>query len=212
MWVWNLRLQLTAWTLSAVKEFNANDSKFYTNVYEIYNVAMVLTCSGLIIFDKYIAKLIFAQEFYSAWIYAPFLMISVLFGALSGLIGGIFSAAKRTDVFAKTTILGASVNTVLNLTLVYSCGAIGAAIATLVSYILVWGARLHETKKIIKFSINLKVDIFAYTLLIIQAVVLFLNISMIWQNTILIILFFIIAIMYRMTIKKMIKKFIEKAR
>ncbi len=201
-----------AWTLSAVKEFNANDSKFYTNVYEIYNVAMVLTCSGLIIFDKYIAKLIFAQEFYSAWIYAPFLMISVLFGALSGLIGGIFSAAKRTDVFAKTTILGASVNTVLNLTLVYFCGAIGAAIATLVSYILVWGARLHETKKIIKFSINLKIDIFAYTLLIIQAVVLFLNISMIWQNTILIILFFIIAIIYRMTIKKMIKKFIEKAR
>lgn len=52
-----------AWTLSAVKEFNANDSKFYTNVYEIYNVAMVLTCSGLIIFDKYIAKLILHRSF-----------------------------------------------------------------------------------------------------------------------------------------------------
>ena len=199
-----------AWTLSAVKEYNRKDSEFYKNVYEVYNVVMVLTCSGLIVFDKLIARIIFAQEFYSAWMYAPFLMLSVLFGALSGLIGGIFSAAKRSDVFAKTTILGASVNTVLNIGLVYIVGPIGAAIATLVSYILVWAARLNEANKIIGFAINLKRDIAAYLLLIIQSIVLFLDIEFIWKNVFLVTLLVIIIIIYRTTIKKILVKFIEK--
>lgn len=199
-----------AWTLSAVKEYNRKDSEFYKNVYEVYNVVMVLTCSGLIVFDKLIARIIFAQEFYSAWMYAPFLMLSVLFGALSGLIGGIFSAAKRSDVFAKTTILGASVNTVLNLVLVYTVGPIGAAIATLVSYILVWVARLHEANKIIGFAINLKRDMAVYLLLIIQSIVLFLDIGFIWKNVLLVALLVIIIIMYRTTIKKILVRFIEK--
>lgn len=199
-----------AWTLSAVKEYNRKDSGFYKNVYEVYNAAMVLTCSGLIVFDKLIARIIFAQEFYSAWMYAPFLMLSVLFGALSGLIGGIFSAAKRSDVFAKTTILGASVNTVLNLVLVYTVGPIGAAIATLVSYILVWVARLHEANKIIGFAINLKRDIAAYLLLIIQSIVLFWDIEFIWKNVFLVALLVIIIIIYRTTIKKILVRFIEK--
>lgn len=201
-----------AWTLSAVKEYNRKDSEFYKNVYEVYNVVMVLTCSGLIVFDKLIARIIFAQEFYSAWMYAPFLMLSVLFGALSGLIGGIFSAAKRSDVFAKTTILGASVNTVLNIGLVYIVGPIGAAIATLVSYILVWAARLNEANKIIGFAVNLKLDTIVYMLLIVQSIILFLNIGAIWKNTLLVSLFVIIAIMYRTTIKKIIVRFIERSK
>lgn len=199
-----------AWTLSAVKEYNAKNSDFYTTVYGIYNFAMVFTCSCLIIVDKLIAKILFSQEFYTAWTYAPFLMISVLFGSLSGLIGGIFSAAKKSNVFARTTILGASVNTVLNIGLVYFMGPMGAAVATLISYILVWAARIYEAKKIVELSINLKRDIIAYCLLLAQAVTLFTNMHLLWQSCLLLIPLLIILRMYNGLIRKFLLRLVRK--
>ena len=161
-----------AWTLSAVKEFNDEGAKFYSDVYKIYNVGMVMVCSVLIAADRIIAKILFANEFFGAWEYAPFLMISVVFGALSALLGGIFSAALNSKAYAKTTVLGAVINTALNIVLVWKMGPIGAAIATMISYIIVWIARIIESRKIIKVKINFKKDCFSYLLLILQSVFL----------------------------------------
>ena len=61
--------------------------------------------------------------------YAPFLMISVVFGALVQLLGGIFSAAKESKAFGNTILIGAAANTVMNVVFVYACGPLGAAIA-----------------------------------------------------------------------------------
>ena len=199
-----------AWTLSAVKEYDVNNSDFYTTVYEIYNFAMVLTCSCLIVVDKLIAKILFSREFYTAWMYAPFLMISVLFGSLSGLIGGIFSAAKKSDVFAKTTIFGASVNTAFNIVLVYFMGPMGAAIATLISYILVWAARIYEANKIVKLSINLRCDIIAYCLLLVQVMALFANVHLLWQGLGLLMPLLMILLIYNKLIKKIVQRLVRK--
>ena len=123
--------------------------------------------------DKFIAKLLFANDFYSAWKYAPFLMISVVFGSLSGLLGGIFSAAKKSKVFAYSTMLGAIVNTILNFILVYSLGAVGAAISTMVSYFIVWVTRMIVANRIVQLNIRLYRDIVAYILLIFQSLILY---------------------------------------
>ena len=161
-----------AWTLSAVKEFSDDNSDFYSKIYTIYNVLMIMVCSVLIILDKIMAKILFAKGFYEAWKYAPFLMISVIFGALSGFLGGIFTAVKETSIIAKTTIIGAIVNTVLNLLLVSKFGPIGAAITTLISYVIVWSIRLYAANRIVKMNIYLIRDILCYLLLIIQSLIL----------------------------------------
>lgn len=159
-----------AWTISAVKEFDENSGEFYSKIYRMYNCAMVIVCSLLITADKIMAKILFAKDFFLAWKYAPFLMISVVFGALSGLLGGIFSAAKMSKVYATTTFVGASVNTVLNVGLVFLWGPIGAAVATMISYMLVWGARFIEASKIVRLTINIKRDCLSYVILIVQSI------------------------------------------
>ncbi|MGF0148770.1 lipopolysaccharide biosynthesis protein, partial [Lachnospiraceae bacterium SGI.054] len=164
-----------AWTISAVKEFNKSGTDFYCKVYKAYNCGMVIICSALIVVDKVLAKFLFAKDFYIAWRYAPFLMISVVFGALSGLLGGIFSAAKKSKIFASTTMIGASVNTVLNVGLVYLWGPVGAAIATAISYCLVWLTRYKKANEIIHLSIAFKRDVFSYCILVIQACFLILT-------------------------------------
>lgn len=165
-----------AWTLSAVKEYKNDNGEFYTNTYKVYNLALIIICSLLIALDKIIAKILFSKEFFIAWKYAPFLMISVLFGSLSGLLGGIFSAAKKSKDLARTTFLGAIVNTILNVLLVYFIGPIGAAISTMISYIIVWILRLIIANRISKLKISIKKDIICYSLLLFQSIVLILPI------------------------------------
>ena len=161
-----------AWTISAVKSYNDDQDNFYTKIYRMYNLGTVVLCSILIIMDKLIARILFAKEFYEAWKYAPFLIISVVFNSMAGLLGGVLIAAKKSNEIAITTVVGASVNTVLNIAFVLLWGPVGAAIATLISYFLVWITRIITIHRIIKIRINLGRDIFVYIVLLLQAVML----------------------------------------
>lgn len=162
-----------AWNLSAIKDFNQNDENgFFSKTYSIYNCLMVLICSSMIVFDKVISKILFANDFYIAWKYVPFLLIAFFFGALSGYLGGIFAAVKRSDIYAKSTIIGAITNLLLNFLLVYKIGALGAAIATTISYFIVWKIRFDEIQKFIQIKINLRRDLVTYLILLIQAILL----------------------------------------
>lgn len=160
-----------AWTISAVKEFSNNDKtiKFYSKIYNLYNIGMVFICSILLAMNIFLARFLFAKEFFMAWKYSSYLMISVVFGSLSGFLGGIFSAAKKSKIYAKTTLVGAIVNIVFNIVLVFLCGPIGAAISTLISYIIIWIMRIIESNKIIKLDLNLKKNVFSYIILVAEA-------------------------------------------
>lgn len=160
-----------AWTMSAVKEFNQDDkSGFFSTVYNTYNILMVVCCSGLILLNKIISYFLFKNDFYIAWRFAPFLVISVVFGAVSGYIGGIFSTTKKTNITAVTVGIGAMTNIILNIILVNAIGTLGAAIATVISYILVWLIRLLAVRKMIQLNISLKKDVLSYSLLLCQAI------------------------------------------
>lgn len=162
-----------AWTLSSVKAYNKKDEDgFFKNVYVIYNLMMVICCSVLIIGTKIFAAILYKNEFYNAWKYTPFLMISIVFGALSGILTGLFSAVKDTKVLSKTTIIGAVSNLILNIILTSIIGPIGAAIATAISTFLIWMTRMIAIKKYIDIKINLKKDLIVYLLLVIQAILL----------------------------------------
>lgn len=161
-----------AWSISAVKEYNQDSSEFYSTIYKAYNMCMVIACAGLILFDKLIAKILFGADFYEAWKYAPFLMISVVFGAMVQLLGGIFSAAKESKAFGNTILIGAATNTVMNVVLVYVCGPLGAAVATSLSYMLIWALRLYKVIHRMKLDIKLIRDALSYVLLYVQATLL----------------------------------------
>ena len=164
-----------AWTLSAVKDFDDQDSNgFFSNIYSIYNCGMVMCCSFIVLTSRLFAHVLYANEFFEAWRYVPFLTISIVFGALSGFLGGVFSAVKDSTVYGKSTMIGAVLNLLLNFILVYFIGPLGAAIATLISYCVVWAIRLQHTKKYIAIKINLKRDLLSYIFLLFQGIILFL--------------------------------------
>lgn len=195
-----------AWTLSAVKDFDPEDKNgFFANTYAAYNCLMVFVCSAIIITDKFLAKFLYAKNFYSAWQYVPWLTIAIVFGSLSGYIGGFFSAVKDSKQYAQSTIIGAGTNIILNFILTPLIGALGAAIATTVCYWVTWIFRFVQSKKYIKLSVNIVRDSFSYVILVAQAVALLVT-NGVLMYAIEIGLFVVIALLYIKDILSILNK------
>lgn len=164
-----------AWALSSVKDYDPEDKDgFFAHTYAAYNCIMTLVCSVIIVADQLLARFLYANDFYVAWQYVPWLTIAILFGSLSGYIGGFFTAVKDSKVFATSTVVGAATNVVLNFALVPFMGPLGASIATTVCYVVVWVIRLQQSRKYIRLRIRLTRDIVSYVLLGVQSVALLL--------------------------------------
>ena len=196
-----------AWTLSAVKDYDREDkSGFFINLYNLYNFGMLCSCSVLIICSKFLASVLFAKDFYMAWQYVPFLVVSTFFGSLSGYIGGIFAAVKAPKAVAKTTVCGAVSNIILNVILVPMVGPLGAAIATMISYTLIWALGVYYVKKYICLRISLVRDVLSYLILLIQSVLLFYTEKVPGLYGVELILLGVMIVMYREQVSGLIKK------
>ncbi|MCD1325701.1 polysaccharide biosynthesis C-terminal domain-containing protein, partial [Streptococcus pneumoniae] len=200
-----------AWILSSVKSYRDEDSEyFFSQVYNKYNMIMVLISGLLISCSKILAKFLYMNEFYDAWKFVPFLLIANVFGAISGFAGGIFSAVKDSKIYSQSTLVGAIVNIIFTFVFVYYYGAIGAAIATMISYFVVWIIRVHTMRKYIKLKIFIRRDVFSYVLLIFQSIVLWLENSYILYP-IQVVLFLLLVMLFYKEIKSIIgelKKFL----
>ena len=174
---------------------------------------LMMGCSLIITFDKLLASVLYAKNFYSAWKYAPYLTIAVVFGAISGYTDGIFEAVKDTRSPAKVTAIGAFINIILNFILILKFSALGAAIATAVSYFSVWILRMKILKKHISLHTNQKRDIMAIVVIAIQSVfLLFENVDIQIQYTVQALLTVTIFALYRSNIMQIIDVMIRNAK
>ena len=161
---------IQAWQLSAIKEYETSDSeKFYKKTYQSVQMTMIILCSALIMGTRIIARLLFSSDFYMAWKYVPTLLTYIIFNTLAGTVGGIFAAAKDSKAFSISAITGATINILLNIALVYFWGAEGAAIATVISSIVIWYMRMRFARKYVELSLNHRFYFFEFALLFIQA-------------------------------------------
>lgn len=202
-----------AWTMSAVKDFDSEDSRgFFSTTYSIYNCGMVIICSAIILTSRLLAYILYAKEFFRAWQYVPFLTIAIVFGSLSGFLGGIFAATKNSKLFGQSTLWGAAINTVLNIVLVCYCGTLGAAIATLVAYFAVWVIRLRHVKKNISIKFNIRRDLLSYLLLVLQGLLFFLFADGFFLYFLEFILFMLVVLLYKNELKNTVRSMINKFR
>lgn len=136
---------IQAWQVSAVKEYgNSESSEFYENIFLYLNLVMGIVCGILIVSNKFLASLLFSNEFYHACAYVPFLLLSTCFNAASGYIGAILIAQKNTKSITISAVVGIGANAVLCVALVLLMGVQGAAIATAFSSALVFIVRLKS--------------------------------------------------------------------
>ena len=143
----------SAWKLSVSAEEDPEAcAAFYSRVWRVYTTLAFLGGGGLILCSRICARILFAEAFEAAWVYIPILTFATVFTALCTFLGSVYFASKRTMGSMLTALAGAVLNVVLNLLLIPRFDAMGASVATFVSYFAVCLLRLVTGRRLIPFK------------------------------------------------------------
>lgn len=144
-----------AWQLSAVIDGqDKGRERFFSKVFSAYQSVMFTAGAGLILLAQPFMS--FSQkDYFVGWKFIPMLTIAMVFSALNTFFNSIYMVEKRSGLSLATMAVGAAANCVLNFLLIPKIGANGAAIATLLSYIIVFILRAINTRSLIKIKFQL---------------------------------------------------------
>lgn len=166
---------MEAWLFSAVteqKEGGAAHLQFYGAVWRTFAAGMVLSASGVIAAARLAVRLLAEEAYFPAWQFVPVLCLAMVFAAFSTFLSSVYVVSKKSTLSFWTALLGAGSNVLLNLLLIPRIGIMGAALATLASYVLVFLIRAVSVRKILPFSLALPTLILDTALLAVQALTL----------------------------------------
>lgn len=163
---------MEAWLFSAVterQEGSAAHLQFYASVWKTFVAGMVLSASGVIAFSRLEVGLLAEEEFFSAWQFVPVLCLAMVFAAFSTFLSSVYVVSKKSTLSFWTALLGAGSNVLMNFLLILRIGVMGAAIATLLSYVLVFLVRAVSIRKLLPFSLAIPTVLADAAILILQA-------------------------------------------
>ena len=145
------------WTESASLHIDDKDSSEYIS--KITNKVIAIfscICFGIIAFMPFIFPIMINKTYSEAYNQIPILMLGSLANVMIGMISVIYIAKKKTKEVAKTSIISAIINIVVNLILIKYIGLYAATISTLVAYLSMLIYRYFNVKKYIDFKFDKK--------------------------------------------------------
>lgn len=160
-----------AWGLSSIREIeSSNDTKFYTTVFEGYMYITFGACILLVTIIKPFMMFYVGQDFRSAWVYVPALLVSAVFSSVSSYYGQMYGALKKSVNSMLTTLSGAVINIIVNYLLIQTIGIWGAVLGTVAAYVFLAIARMIDVGRFIKISIDFKVFLANCFIIAVQSV------------------------------------------
>lgn len=194
-----------SWQESASLHINDEDRDiFFTNtlntVYKIfYSICILILVSIPVLFS-----FIIGNDFKSAYLYIPPLLLGNLYNAVANVIGGVYIANKDTKAVARTTMFAALINIIVNLIMIKKFGLYAASISTLLSYVILTIYRYFDVKKYLQMKLNYKTILITTLIFVISTILYYTN--NIFINIINIIFAIICCIILNRDIVKMIIK------
>lgn len=165
-----------AWQESAIVEYDSKDrDEYYTRMFNTYMKIQLGGAIVLIAFTKIVFKFLVKENFYVGYKAIPILYVASVFSAFSVFYGTGYQSANDTKGSFQTTILGAVLNITINIFAIPMWGIEGAAISTLVSYLVVWIVRIIQTKKYFSIKISKLELISLIIILLIFTVIYYVN-------------------------------------
>ena len=146
---------IDAWQFSAVAESGEADrAEFFSKVYASFQGIIFMGTSALILFSKVATKILLAENYYDSWQYIPVLSLAMAFSALTTFLASVYMVGKKSVNSFWTSAVGATINIVLNLLLIPKFSAMGAAVATFISYFVVLIIREIDSQRFIRFRLG----------------------------------------------------------
>lgn len=146
-----------AWQESASRSSNDSDVNEYYS--QTLNTLFSFLTGGMLMLlsiTPFVFKLLINDSYFEAYYQMPILYLSLYILSFSNYIGGIYVAMQQTKKLAKSVLVGAIFNIVINIALINKIGIYAASISTLISYILVLIIRAVDIRKSYKLHLDKK--------------------------------------------------------
>lgn len=178
-----------AWQESVITEAKSKgNNEFYTKMFNYY---VIFQFTGVIIFlsmTKFLMQFLVDESYFISWKYIPFLYLATIFSGFSSFYGASYLSSEKTMGSFYTSVIGAVVNLIFNIALIPVIGIQGASVSTMLAFLMMWGARMYDTRKYFKIQIDIKTLV---ELSVLTTVYVFLYY---YENTILQIVLFVLAL------------------
>lgn len=149
-----------AWQLAAMRSYGSKDfSVFFSNIFQLIHYILIVGAIIAITGNKILAYFLFRNDFFLAWRYVPLLLISAILSSEAGVLASAYTSAKKTNILFISTVTAAVINVIINYALIKAMGAIGATLATVISFSCMIYVRVLLMKSIVLLSVNWKLYI-----------------------------------------------------
>ena len=172
---------IEAWQFSAVKDASGEErGGFFGGVYRYYLTVIFIAASVLVAGSKIFTRILLADAYFESWSFVPILVVATVFSTLVSFLGSVYFVEKKSVFSMLTALVGALINIVLNFVMIPDHGAMGAAVATLISYLAVYVVRAMDTKRYIDFNLRIPKLLVNMLLIIFQIAILYSGVGYAW--------------------------------
>lgn len=143
------------WTESASININSEDrDEFFSKIFDFIVRFFGSLCLGTIAVMPFVFGILVNEKFAESYYQIPILILGSVFNILVSFLGSVYVAKKLTKEIAKTSIIAAIINIVVNIALINQIGLYAASISTVIAYFAMFIYRLIDVKKYVSIKTN----------------------------------------------------------
>ena len=137
---------------ASVAAKDKDSAAYYSSMFRsmfslIFAVTAVLIAAAPVMF-----AVLIRGDYDAAYAQIPILIIGMFFYCMSGFLGGIYVAHKRTVSVAVTTVAAAAVNLTIDILLVRRIGITAGSVSTLIAYLALFLFRMFDVRRLEKLT------------------------------------------------------------
>ena len=189
------------WTETVSTHINDKDSAEYFSklINIVFNIFTTISL-GIISLVPFVFNIFINENFNEAFYQIPILMFGTLANTMVILISGLYIAKKMTKQVARTSIVAAIINIILDIILIKYIGLYAASISTFVAYLSMMIYRMLDIKKYINIKFDIAQILKSFFIGIIIVILYYIN--NLWLN----IISLVIVVLYGLYINKEVIK------
>lgn len=143
------------WTESASININSEDrDEFFSKIFDFIVRFFGSLCLGTIAIIPFVFEILVNEKFAESYYQIPILILGSVFNILVSFLGSVYVAKKLTKEIAKTSIIAAIINIVVNIALINQIGLYAASISTVIAYFAMFIYRWIDVKKYVSIKTN----------------------------------------------------------
>lgn len=143
------------WTESASININSEDrDEFFSKIFDFIVRFFGSLCLGTIAVMPFVFGILVNEKFAESYYQIPILILGSVFNILVSFLGSVYVAKKLTKEIAKTSIIAAIINIVVNIALINQIRLYAASISTVIAYFAMFIYRWIDVKKYVSIKTN----------------------------------------------------------